>query len=596
MSVVGVREIVSEPYAGGRVFGAAGPAVLRRLVVRHAVDPAHPANASIVDLDRAERARERDSDGLVAFDHDVTIVQPADPAARSGWALVDVVNRGGPTASTYLQLDDTPFFPQPPEPPPGDGHLLAQGWTLVFAGWQFDIRVPTLHGLRAPAVRAADGSEPEGTVSYTVRAGAPSERLALVLPGHRLWEPVDPDGADPASSAVLYEDGIQLPAGSWGFSRVGDRPDGPVTGLHRPGRFTPGTTYRVEYTTSGAVVGGCGLLALRDIGPWLRDAEGMRRTLLFGVSQSGRVIRQFLHDGLNVDEAGRPAHDAALPLIAGGRRGQFNRRFAVPGTLPSDPAEVDPDPTYGALLARAGAPLKVMAVNSSNEYWRGDGARIAPDVHPDVRVHLVAGTQHGPGYLPQLFALPALGWKGRYGFNVVDYRPVARALLAQLVAWVDDGVAPEPSTAPTAERLSTREAVLARFAVDGAGDGAADGVATPRLASFAQPAGPVPAIDDTGNEIGGIRLPEVAVPLGVHTGWNLRHPDIGAPDDELFLVGSSWWFDQPPVTEAEHRAKCHAVIDELVAHRFVLPDDVERLRARVDTVWSAATGAQAPRT
>ncbi len=582
MSVVGVQEVAAEPYAGGRSFGEAGAAVIRRLVVRHAVDPAHRANASIADLGLAVRG----DDGLVSFDHDVTIVQPADLAARSGWALVDVVNRGGPTASTYLQLDDTPFFPQPPEPPPGDGHLLAQGWTLVFAGWQFDIRVPTLHGLRAPAL--ADPAM-QGPVSYTVRAGAPSERLALVLPGHRLWEPTDPAGA------VLYEDGTPLPAGSWGFARVGDRPDGPVTGLHRPGGFTPGATYRVEYVTSGAVVGGCGLLGLRDIAPWLREAEGMRRTLLFGVSQSGRVIRQFLHDGLNVDEAGRPAYDAALPLIAGGRRGQFNRRFAVPGTLPSDPAEVDPDPTYGALLARAGAPLKVMAVNSSSEYWRGDGALVAPDADDAVRVHLVAGTQHGPGYLPQLWSLPALGWKGRYGFNVVDYRPVVRALLAQLVAWVDDEVEPEPSTAPTAEQLSSREAVLARFAGEGATDGADDGVATPRLDSFAQPPGPVPAVDDTGNEIGGIRLPEVAVPLGVHTGWNLRHPDIGAPDHELFLVGSSWWFDEPPVTEAEHRARAHAVIDDLVACRFVLPDDVERLRARVDTVWSAATGTLAPR-
>ncbi|MEZ5410048.1 MAG: alpha/beta hydrolase domain-containing protein [Acidimicrobiales bacterium] len=574
MAVVGVHEVASEPYVGGRPFAGAGPAVLRRLVVRHAVDPGHPANAAIVDLDRAERG----PDGLVHFDHDVVLIQPADPAARNGWALVDVVNRGGPTASAYLQLDDTPFFPQPPEPPPGDGHLVAQGWTLAFAGWQFDIRVPTLIGLRAPAL-----VDPgiEGPVSYTARATSAAERLPLVLPGHRLWPPADPEGA------TLTEDGVPLPAGSWGFARAGDRPDGPVTGLHRPGGFTPGATYRVEYTTSGAVVGGCGLLALRDVGPWLRESEGVRRTVLFGVSQSGRVIRQLLYDGLNRTETGEAAHDAAMPVIAGGRRGQFNRRFAVPGTLPSDPAEVSGDPTYGALLARAGAPLKVMAMNSSSEYWRGDGALVAPEPDDDVRVHLVAGTQHAPGYLPQLFSLPALGWKGRHGFNVVDYRPVLRALLAQLVAWVDDGTGPEPSTAPAADQLATREAVLARFA--------GDGVPTPRLASFVQPEGPVPAVDATGNEIGGIRLPEVAVPLGVHTGWNLRHADIGAPDDELFLVGATWWFEQPPCTEAEHRTGADAVIDELVARRFVLADDVPRLRARVDTVWQAATGALAPR-
>ena len=73
----------------------------------------------------------------------------------------------------------------------------------------------------------------------------------------------------------------------------------------------------------------------------------------------------------------------------------------------------------------AGAPTKVMAMNSSNEYWRGDAALVHGDEHPDVRVHLVAGTQHGIGYLPQLHELPALGWKGRNGFNTVDYRPGA---------------------------------------------------------------------------------------------------------------------------------------------------------------------------
>ena len=81
----------------------------------------------------------------------------------------------------------------------------------------------------------------------------------------------------------------------------------------------------------------------------------------------------------------------------------------------------------------------------------------------------------------------------------------------------------------------------------------------------------------------------------VHTGWNLRHADVGAPEDELFLVGASWWFSQPPCTEAEHRARADAVIDDLVARRFVLPADVERLRARVDTVWAAAIGALPPR-
>jgi hypothetical protein len=149
MTVVGVQQLVTTPYQEGGSFGSSGPATLSRLKVEHAVDPLHAANRAILDLDLAER----DGAGLVHFDHDVIIVQPEDPAVRNGWALVDISNRGGPTASSFLQLDDTPFFPQPEQPPAGDGHLLAGGWTIVYTGWQFDIATPTLLGLRAPAAR-----------------------------------------------------------------------------------------------------------------------------------------------------------------------------------------------------------------------------------------------------------------------------------------------------------------------------------------------------------------------------------------------------------------------------------------------------------
>ncbi|MFN0089937.1 MAG: alpha/beta hydrolase domain-containing protein [Acidimicrobiales bacterium] len=352
----------------------------------------------------------------------------------------------------------------------------------------------------------------------------------------------------------------------------------------RPDGFKAGSWYRCVYQTNGALVGGCGLLALRDLAPWLRSEQGISRTLLFGVSQSGRALRQFLHDGLNLDEAGRAAYDAFMPLIAGGRRGQFNQRFAIPGTLPSNTDELDPDTTYGTLLARAGASGKVMAVNTSNEYWRGDAASVGADAHPDVRVHHIAGTQHAPGHLPLLFELPALGWmwRGQHGFNTVDYRPVLRALLGQLVDWVDHDTEPEPNTAPTAAQLTTREAVLARCQ--------SSGIATPRAESFVQPPGPVPAIGADGNETCGIQLPDIAAPVGVHTGWNVRHPDIGAPTDDLLMFGSTWWLDELPAL-GDHLVRSKAIVDELVQRRFLLPQDIDRVTNRSEAAWHAATHA-----
>src|SRR5262249_4528494 len=61
----------------------------------------------------------------------------------------------------------------------------------------------------------------------------------------------------------------------------------------------------------------------------------------------------------------------------------------------------------------------------------------------------------------------------------------------------------------------------------------------------------VSAVDADGNEVGGIILPELAVPLAAHTGWNLRHPDIGGTDQILMFAGSTLPFAR---TRAEREA------------------------------------------
>ena len=568
MAVVRVDEWQSGTYAQGRSFGAAGPAVMRRLRLEHAVDPAAAANESIVDLALADR----DPDGRVRFEHDVTILQPADPSRRNGWALVDVVNRGTPTVPTYLLGDNRPLFPAPSEPPAGDGYLLEQGWALVYAGWQFDIAAGAALGLRAPILRE-NGRDIRGTVSYGARPSLNSPRLALAAPGHWAW-PVAPGGV-----ATLYEDDVAIPAGRWSIA------DNGTWALMATG-FRAGCTYRCEYETVGAYCAGTGLLALRDVVPWLRGAEGIGHAMLFGVSQSGRVIRQFLSDGLNADESGEPVYEAVMPVIAGARRGQFNCRFGVPGTLPNVPSEVDEIGTWGHVLAASdarGVTPKVMALNTSSEYWRGDGARVHGDEHPAVRVHHVAGTQHPSGGVPQLFEMPILGWKGQHGFNTVDWRPILRALVRQTVDWVEGRIPPGPSVLPEGNELSDRATVLEHFR--------AMGKATPRVESFAIPEGAVPAVDDVGNEPGGIQLPDVAAPIGVHTGWNVRHPDTGAPLDEMFLMGSTWWFDELP-SLADHLAASQLVITDLISRRLVLAGDEHLLLAAAEKRWHAARASR----
>ena len=66
------------PYAEGQAFGAAGAYERIDGRMHFAVDPAHPANALIVDLDKAAR----DEAGQVRFAADFCLVQPVDAAQR----------------------------------------------------------------------------------------------------------------------------------------------------------------------------------------------------------------------------------------------------------------------------------------------------------------------------------------------------------------------------------------------------------------------------------------------------------------------------------------------------------------------------------
>src|SRR5262249_16632386 len=149
--------------------------------------------------------------------------------------------------------------------------------------------------------------------------------------------------------------------------------------------------------------------------------------------------------------------DGVIPHIAGARRGEFNHRFAQPSAStmqgPStvfpftDDEQVDPvtDQRDGLLrrLRGTGHCPKIIYINTSAEYWRGDASlsHIGVDGRSDaalpeeVRLYLVAGTQHTPGRLP-LTDRSADGARGQYALNSVDYTPLLRAALVHLDRWV----------------------------------------------------------------------------------------------------------------------------------------------------------------
>jgi len=116
----------------------------------------------------------------------------------------------------------------------------------------------------------------------------------------------------------------------------------------------------------------------------------------------------------------------------------------------------------------------------------------------------------------------------------------------------------------------------------------------------------VPQVDGDGNEIGGILLPGVAVPLATYTGWNFRNPSVGQPGELLPLLGS---YIRLPLTreiaEQNHdprlsiaerygsRARYEALVtdraEQLAQQGYLLREDIQPVIATALARWDEIT-------
>jgi hypothetical protein len=116
----------------------------------------------------------------------------------------------------------------------------------------------------------------------------------------------------------------------------------------------------------------------------------------------------------------------------------------------------------------------------------------------------------------------------------------------------------------------------------------------------------VPQVDEDGNELAGVRTPEIVAPMATYTGWNFRNPSIGAPDQLVSLLGSAVPF---PRTAAERAAKkdprrsveeryptkdaytarSRNTVDKLIAGGYLLPDDAVPVMKRAEELWGGVT-------
>jgi hypothetical protein len=358
-------------------------------------------------------------------------------------------------------------------------------------------------------------------------------------------------------------------------------------------------------------------------------------------------LRDFLYQGFNADEEGRMALDGVLAHAAGAGRGSFNYRFAQPSrdARPTSsiffPTDIFPftdkpekDPVTGAsggLLDLAVADTvtpKIFFSNTSYEYWgrvaalihiSADGKQDA-SISDTVRIYHFTGLQHFSASFP-----PQKGTGDEMGQEPESPLPIRyfwRAMIANMDAWVRSDTLPPASNYP---KIRDGNLVpLEKYALP-----AIPGVNRPHEASPAYrldfgpnwqqgilsiqppqvgPAFPVlvPQVDADGNERDGVRLPEITVPLATYTGWNLRDPSIGAPDQRVSFEASYLPF---PKTAAERQttgdprksiaerypsredylARYKRAVDELVQQRWILPEDRAAQLRRAPLEWTEGT-------
>ena len=592
------------PFAGGRRIADGDTFEVVEAKVFYHADPLHIANRRIVDLDRAPRNQR----GLVEFHGDLVVIRPT--SKRVCQLLVDVPNRGRRiTPGIFNRVRPDEALEE--KYAIGDAFLYRHGFSTAAIGWQFDVQ----DGLKLHVPNAyEDGQEITGSLVCQMQPGRDTQSLFFGQTLHPTYKPTGEGRLFEREHTQAAH--TEVPQPEWRFGRLKDGTfETSDAFICSEGGFQAGRHYTLVYETTGAPVVGLGLLALRDATTYLRSSpneifdNSPTHVIGFGASQTGRVLRHFLYEGLNKAEDESRVFDLLMPHIAGGQRGDFNHRFAQPGsmgvpalgqTFPfANTTCTDHEEVKSASLRdRDQTNVKVIATNTSWEYWRGDAAlgHIEVDGSSDLpenrndRLYLFSGTHHINGIFPLTTKLMA-GEEVTYPLNAINYAPLLRAILINAIAWLRDGTEPPSSQVPRIAdgSLVPRAEVLERFqsATDLAevpdpgqlpglhrydlGNQTEGGICEfPAVLKTRYPA-LVSAVDSSLNEIAGIRLPQISLGIGVHSGWNPRHVKHGAKQQTQTFAGFTWL--DPQWVSDTSQDKIESATDQLISQRFVLPED-----------------------
>lgn len=540
-----------------------GPYEILKGVLYLEVNPDDPANGDIFDL----RLAPRNQNGNVEFSTEFELHKPVDPQRGIRRLLHIVVNRGHTGHYFNFVLDKN--------------WLYSRGWTYLYCGWQCDLEESDeLLNLRAPVI-SDKGRTVTGKVLFELCNY--EDTLVYALPLNEKGSPAYPMVSTEQSRASLtvrqypWEKAVELAPSDWRFARCEGRrviPDS--TFLYVKKGFKPCWLYDLVYEARDPKVVGLGLAAIRDVVSFLRyevqDQSGNANPLFgnvqhayaYGHSQAGRLLNHFVYQKFNWDERRRIVFDGVLANCPGAGKGEFNARFAqatrygshlednlyMTDFFPlltveqSDPITGETGDAFKRARDSGFLP-KFMVINSATDYW----TRAASLLHTDVegtkdadidssfRIYAISGIAHT---------------EGRTGM-------VGRALLVALDKWVSEGIKPPDSRIPRISNGTLVDLTSFKKSFPRVPDmilpsslyqpirldpgprwkteGIADNVPPIEGSRYITL---VPQVDGSGNELAGVRLPEVGVPLATYCGWSQRR--LSLSNTLSRNAGRSWPF------------------------------------------------------
>jgi hypothetical protein len=648
-----VRFVVEQkrPLAEGMSFGSVGAYERLDGTAYFEVDPKDPLNAVIVNLDRTPR----NARGMVEFSSPFVILKPVDMAKGNHKIFYAINNRGNQQAISYFNFGRGGNNPLTGADV-GDGFLMRLGYTIVDAGWEGDLvpgggrLVP-----KFPVATQPDGSPivAKVRVEYSDRTIPNKGTFTLPLEGAANFKAYPTADTNTARATLTVRDGVNgpktvVPADKWAFGTCATGKASLVSNdsnICLFDGFRADRLYELLYQAKNPIVMGLAYAVTRDVGSFLRyetndtagnpnPLTGITRIYSFGGSQSGEYQREFLYLGFNEDEAHRRVQNALWVHKSGTHRLFANVEFADPNTYALEDDRHDflgtsyPPFTYAVttdpiskirdgLSKRPQTDPFVFQTDTESEFWEMkdslnvvDGRGHAVPIPNTVRLYLLSSLQHGGNNPPRSF--PGASGMCENPTNPVYHGPTLRAVLMALDAWADKGVKPPDSNYPTLQAGTLVSMDEARKAFPkipnvtfpmvvndvelldfGAGFKSEGGWLTqlppkigPRYNIY------VPKPNEDGLDIAGVRPLEIRVPIGTHTGWNVRTKDARGPNlcalDGSFMPFAVTKEQRTAVGDprrslqeryGSHEGYVTAVKEQskaLVAERFLLEEDAAR--------------------